>query len=224
VTRYGSIFLALALGFAGLAVAVSGVPRFVLGWTSEGFLLICVAYFAERPGVFGKRPDGSVAWWALVLGLPVLLLEYLLLFSQRFKAEAPHDEVAPEIFVGAFPSLETLPPGTETIVDLTSEFAARREVRRHPGYRCYPMLDDGFPAPGEIERIVSELVDREGPMLIHCAAGHGRSAALAGAIGLARGHFRDPRHAEASMRHRRPKIRFKSLQRERLEAWHASRE
>jgi hypothetical protein len=200
MTRYGLVFLIIALTVLALALLL------------------------ERPELFGKRHTGTLAPWAVVVAFPIVLLNYAFwAIKTLVQGEAASHEVAPGIFVGRLPLPGELPPGTMTIVDVTSELIAHPQIRIHPGYRVYPMLDDGFVEPELLAQIVAELQERPGSVLIHCAAGHGRSAALAAALGIARGHFDDPDHAEARMREVRPRVRFTRQQRERLHAWHRSR-
>lgn len=223
VRRYGFIYLSVAtvLGSVCVTLPLVAIARLVFAWLALGFLQVATAYFACSPRLLGKRLDGTLAPWAMAIGLPVYCLNYGFRWGQRrFGGEPASTEVAPGLFVGRRPGPDELPEGTTTIVDLSAELSAHARVRAHPGYLCFPMLDDGFPEPGEIERIVVALQDVPGPMLIHCAAGHGRSATLAAAVGLARGQFRDLTHAETSMRRARPKIRFTTWQRERLEQWY----
>lgn len=228
MTHYGLIFSGIGLGL-GLTALLGGPYVHdaivgVLGWAALGFVYVGMAYFRERPAMLGKRQDGRLALWVTALCLPVLVLNYAYWWIGRMRrAEAPSNEVAPGIHVGGLPGPYELPEDTRTIVDLTSEFYAHPEVRKHAGYRVFPILDDGFPPPREIEAIVTTLLDAPTPMLIHCAAGHGRSATLAAAVGIARGDFTDPDTAERTMQATRPRIRFKSTQRERLLRWYLDR-
>jgi hypothetical protein len=225
VTRYGLVFLSVALTVLAIALLLDGAARGLLIWTSLGLGLIAAAYLLERPELFGKHHTGRLAPWAVIVALPVVLLNYAFwVVKTRVQNEAASHEIAPGIFVGRLPLPGELPPGTMTIVDVTSELIAHPQIRIHPGYRVYPMLDDGFVEPEVLEQIVAELLELPGPVLIHCAAGHGRSAALAAALGIARGHFDDPDDAEAKIRDVRPRVRFTRQQRERLHAWHRSRE
>jgi protein-tyrosine phosphatase len=225
VTRYGLIFLMISLGFLAIASRCEGAAMGLLAWFSLGFSLLAAAYLLERPQLFGKRPNGTLAPWAVVVALPVVVLNYgLWTFKSLLREEPANHEVAPRIFVGRLPLPGDLPEGITAIVDVTSELIAHPQVRIHPGYRVYPMLDDGFVEAGELERIIAELVDLPGAILIHCAAGHGRSATLAAALGIARGHFADPEHAETAMRRVRPKIKLRRQQRERLAAWFGARQ
>lgn len=224
VTRYGLIFLAIALGCLAAARLCSGAAMGLLLWFSLGFSLLAAAYLLERPQLFGKRQNGTLAPWAVVIALPVVVLNYgLWTFKSLLREEPASHEIAPRIFVGRLPLPGDLPAGITVIVDVTSELIAHPQIRIHPGYRVYPMLDDGFVEPHELEWIVAELIELPGPMLIHCAAGHGRSATLAAAIAIARGHFVDPEQAVAEMQRVRPKIRLRRQQRERLHAWFAAR-
>lgn len=221
MTRYGLIFLGLGLSVAALALRLDGAALALLAWTALGFAIIALAYFTERPALLGKRPDGSIAPWTLVCGMPVMLLNHGVHWLIRPRDEPPCDEVAPGIHVGGLPTLQTLPTDIATIVDLTSEFIAQPQVRCLPGYLSYPMLDDGFVGPDELEAIVRELDARPGPVLIHCGSGHGRSSTLAAALGIVRGHFASPEDAEIQMRRVRPRIGYKAVQRERLGQWFA---
>ena len=220
VTRYGLIFLSLAI-VSGLGAAqLSGSALALLAWMALGFVMVSVSYFTETPKLLGKRQNGTLAPLTVALCMPVMLLNHALWWlMRRTRAEDPHNEVAPDIHVGGLPRPEDLPEDTQTIVDLTFEFTAHPEIRRHLGYRSFPMLDDGFPDPAEVEQIVSSLVDRPGPMLIHCAAGHGRSATLAAAVAIARGHFESVDQAELEMKRARPRIHIQARQRARLNQW-----
>lgn len=224
VTRYGLIFLSFGLTCGLAAANLPGPARWLLAWATLGFVLVSVAYFTETPQLMGKRKNGTLSPVSVSLCLPVMLLNYGLFHLMRLvRDEAIVDEVLPGLHVGGLPSPADLPEEIETIVDLTFEFIAHPEVRCHPGYRSYPMLDDGFPGPARVEQIVGELADRPGPILVHCAGGHGRSATLAVALLLARGEFETVEAAEQAMQQARPLIRLRALQRERLAAWLGSR-
>ena len=220
--RYGAVFGAFATSLFVFAWLSSSAVAVLLAWVGLGFSQVAFAYFGGWPAVFGKRPDGTLAIWSVLIGWPVLLLGHAIVAAKRASGREPaNDEVAPDIFVGRLPIPRELPPQVAAIIDLTAEFNAHGEVRRHPGYRNFALLDDTFPEPSELDRMVAELVDVSEPILIHCAAGHGRSATLAAALALARGHFSDVAEAEAGLQAARPGIRLRATQRERLTQWFA---
>src|SRR3569623_1658332 len=53
----------------------------------------------------------------------------------------------------------------------------------------------------------------DGPRYVHCAQGHGRSAALVAAVLIARGLAADVDAAERQMTHARPRVGLKPVQR-----------
>ena len=225
---YGLIFTGFGLG-AGLVAAIGAGtlhPGIValLSWMTVGFVWCGAAYFLESARMFGKCRDGRISRPIMVLGLPVFSLNWLRWWiSRKLATEPVTNEVVPELHVGGLPWPTDLPPGTRTIVDLTCEFVAHPEIRALPGYRVFPMLDDGFVDPLELEAIVVTLLDAPTPMLVHCGAGHSRSAALIAALGIARGDFSDPESAERAIQAVRPRVRFRSRQRELLTRWYLER-
>lgn len=221
---YGLVFSLIGSLIAGLALfsASRGYPELaaLLAWTAFGFFFGALAYVRERPQMFGKGQDGRLGRVVTLLCLPGLALNLLRWWIERkLSSEPVTNEVAPGLHVGGLPAPADLPPGTRTIVDLTCEFYAHPRISEHPGYRNYPMLDDSFVEPNELEAIVQTLLTAPTPILVHCAAGHSRSASLAAALGIARGDFKDVEAAERAMQVARPRIRYTSVQRERLTRW-----
>jgi predicted protein tyrosine phosphatase len=76
-------------------------------------------------------------------------------------------------------------------------------------------------AAAEFAGIVREVAALEGGVLIHCAQGHGRSAALAAALLIARGVVEDLEGAERLLIASRPKVRLKPSQRTLVRAFAA---
>jgi protein-tyrosine phosphatase len=64
---------------------------------------------------------------------------------------------------------------------------------------------------------------KDGPVYVHCAAGHGRSAMFVAALLLASGRLASVSEAEAFMREKRPEVRLSSSQRELLDMFLLSR-
>ena len=217
--KYAVTFFLLAAGWAALAVTRGGW-HWVLLWPALSFAVVGWAYATARPGLLGKRADGSIAPAAFVLLLPYFALTWVTWHAVRALSPggAAH-EVAPGVFVGRRPAPRDLPPGTRLVVDLTGEFAARRGVRAGDGrsYLCVPTLDGSVPP----DRALSDLIERMsacgceggGGVYIHCAQGRGRSAAVAAALLIARGVAADVEDAERIMKAARPLVRLNGTQR-----------
>src|SRR5262245_28082319 len=157
--KYAVVFALLAVCLAVLGVAVGG-PGLVLLWPALSLALVAAAYARLGPRLFGKRPDGRLAWWAVLLLLPYLLLTWTLWHLHRLLSkEDPGNEVAPGVWVGRRPFVRELPPGVTLVVDLTAEFPAPRGLRAGREFVCLPTLD--AMAPGEVRlREVVALVAR----------------------------------------------------------------
>lgn len=194
----GLFYVALgsSLGRSGVLMVWLGLSLFILG----------VSYVLGTSRPMGKRRDGSFHPLALLVHAPFLAAAWLAWQLRRRRSkEAVFDEVAPNIFVGRMAPFADLPPGTRLVVDLTCELWPPRAVRR-AAYRCLPTLDGTAPERGAFWALVDELALIDGPIFIHCAAGHGRSATLAAALIMQRGHAADATAAEALMKSRRPRV------------------
>lgn len=196
-------FLAFGLGYLafGLWAGVFGLP---FAWLGASLTTVGIAYLWNLPGLFGKRPDGSRRPLALVLLGPFLLLSFLAWMARRLRQEPCWNEVAPGLYLGRMAAPGELPPGAPLVVDLTVELTEPRCLRSK--YRCLPTLDGRAPAFDECLVLARELSREPGPVFVHCAAGHGRSATLAAAVVLGRGLVATPEEAIALLEARRPEV------------------
>src|SRR5438552_2138394 len=174
--KYTVVFSVFTLYLAGVGVLL-GDWGLLLLWPALSFALVGAAYAGLGPGVFGKRPDGRLAWWALVLLGPFLLFTWIVwTFSTRLNGESACDEVVPGLWLGRRLRARELPSGVVLVVDLTAEFRVPRGLTTGRHYRCLPTLDALAPEETAVRLLIEELARHEGGVLIHCAAGHGRSA------------------------------------------------
>ena len=74
--KYGIPFLILGGILMVQAGRVGGAP-WILVWPGLSFAVVATAHFGLGPCAFGKRPDGTMAWYAVALLLPYLLLTWL---------------------------------------------------------------------------------------------------------------------------------------------------
>jgi protein-tyrosine phosphatase len=78
-----------------------------------------------------------------------------------------------------------------------------------------PALDATAPSPAQIARAVDAVVAAPGAAFIHCAFGHGRSAAVAAAVLIRRGDA-TLEDVERKMQGVRPRIGLNAVQRAAL--------
>jgi protein-tyrosine phosphatase len=211
----------LGLALTGLAIATgrSASPAALpvalgLLWPGLDLLLVGGAYLLRRPGVLGKQRDGSLAWWSMAVHLPLLVGTWVIWHLQRkVRSEPPSDEVYPGVWVGRRPFKRELPAGVALVVDLTAEFPVDPALGREVEVVLVPTLDGTAPDLEAARVVVDRLVADARPMLIHCAAGRGRSAAVAALLARRRGLAPTVEAAEALMRARRPGIGLNREQR-----------
>jgi protein-tyrosine phosphatase len=110
-----------------------------------------------------------------------------------------------------------MPGDAKLVVDLTAEFAEPEHLRTAADYRCLPVLDGSVPNLERFDALVQELADFQGPIFVHCAAGHGRSGMVAAAVLVRRGEAADVHEAIDRMRKARPRIRLGRRQRRLVE-------
>lgn len=216
--------LLIAAGQVVLAFLYSSLCGLLL-WSGGSFLAVAAAYALQKPRVFGKRSDGTMAPLPCLLLLPYLGLTWLLWYGQtRFSREAAWDEVVPGLWLGRRVSAEQMPFGVMLVVDLTSEFGEPRSVRQGRHYLCLPALDDAAPEREAFQDAVQKVSGWEGGVYVHCALGHGRSALVVAAVVMARGLAATPMEALALLHRVRPGVRLNQAQKALLQAWVEKRE
>src|SRR5690606_23922190 len=126
---------------------------------------------------------GTLPPLSFIFFWPYHAMNYVSLAAFRlFARKRPFHEISPGLFLGCrlFPADEAKMTNLNirSVLDLTSEFSEAGFLRRVPSYLCIPLLDTGAPSITElnagIQFIQSRL--RQGPVYVHCALGHGRSA------------------------------------------------
>ncbi len=217
--RNALTMLVVAVGLFTLAALYPDV-RWLLLWSGVSFLVVAGAYAWQKPQVFGKRPDGTMAWGPCVLLLPYLLLTWLIWYCQtRFSHEALCDEIAPKLWLGRRCSSNEIPPDVTLIVDLTSEFSEPPALLTSRAYLCLPTLDNTVPESKAFKEVVQKIAGWEGGVYVHCALGHGRSALVAAAILMVRGLAGSPEEALAQVKQARPRVKLNPVQQAFLITW-----
>jgi protein-tyrosine phosphatase len=212
------LFLSLAAASLAWACKLGGLGLLLL-WPGAACTLVGLAYASNRPGMLGKRSDGTLPWPAVLLYLPVLLgLWGRWHLLRGLRLEEPWVRVAPGLWLGRRPVAGELPPEAELVVDLTAEWHRAAGVRELP-HRWLRCLDGmAFRDEAGLRRLLEELSEEPRGLYVHCAAGHGRSALVVAALMLRRGLADSPRAAEARLRALRPRVHITRAQFRQLEA------
>jgi hypothetical protein len=178
-------------------------------WPTISLISVGSGYAWLGARVIGKCPSGRLPLWSLLLNGPYLFYYNLVWrLIRRLRPGNTFDRVAPGLLLGQRPRRGELPPGVIWVVDLAAE------MRRSPGlvddehYRSYPALDGDMMELPEFTDAAHAVAALPGDVLIHCAAGHGRSATLAAAVLLLRGQAQSPEEARHMLCAARPGVRM----------------
>ena len=196
---------------------------FLLLSAGGAFLGLSVAYLFTWPGLLAKTRKGTLLPSSYVLFWPYHLLNYGSLLYFRLLGVAPFQEIVPGLFLGGrllpWESQKIKPAGITAVLDLTCELNEVDFLRQNVTYCCIPLLDGSAPPKAALEagvRFIQEKL-RTGPVYVHCAMGHGRSATFVAAYLLATRQASTVSEAIERMRSRRPGVRLRAEQIKSLE-------
>lgn len=214
----------LILGIAQIAICSQvGAFSWLLVWSGLSWMAIGAAYVGMGTVVFGKRSDGTLRPFNVLLLLPYFAMSCLTwLLKTRMTREPASHEIVSGLWLGRRCSGKDLPRAIGLVVDMTAEFWEPRGLREGRTYLCVPTLDMTAPSLSTFGSVVETVANSRDTVYIHCAVGHGRSAMLVAAVLLARGHAQSILEAEQMIKRIRPAVRLNSDQRRRLAEWHAS--
>ena len=133
-------------------------------------------------------------------------------------------EVVPDLYLGRrlseWEACRAGLPGWRAVLDLAAEFS---EISRFRGlvYRSLPVLDATAPSVEELIEAVDWLKERlaEGPVYVHCALGHGRSATVVVGYLMATGKVGTVEEGVAFVREQRAGVKVNELQLSVLERY-----
>ncbi len=223
--RQGFYFLlpALALTYAG--IALPALPfRLLAFWAAGSFFCVAAGYFALGGQIFGKRPDGTLSPIGLLAFAPYLVLALIVAAICRWIfREPPCQQIAEHLYLGRrllkHENRVLDQWDVVAILDLTAATPEPKTIRDGRAYRNLPLLDATAPSLEVLCDTIRWIVEQteNGPVYVHCAAGHGRAGLLAGAYLLATGEAADADDAIRRMREIRPLVWLNRVQRRRLD-------
>ena len=218
--------LALAVGLLARDWVFKLLPLYV----GAAYLAVALAYVLHWPGIWLKRTNGRLSWLSWALLAPVHGFARLNLSSFITGCgEAAFHEVVPGLYLGRilreWEGKVMGPIKPHAVLDLTAEFPAPSFFRLAPAYLCLPTLDTAAPTVDQIQTGVEFLTRHlpSGPVYVHCAFGHGRSAVLVIAWLLDVGHQSDVEEATEWLRFQRPGVCLNRDQFQALRAWFKQR-
>lgn len=202
-------FLILAIAFLLTATAVSHQGWWwLLLWPAFSFGVVAAGYFYLGPRVFGKSERGLLAPLNRLILLPYLLyLNGIWYLLRLVRPEPAINALTETIFISRRLLSNELPVQIEHVIDLTCEFS-EPEALRSGGYDCFPVLDRAVPTVEDLRIWIEKTAALEGPLLIHCAEGHGRTGVFALALLIYTGHSKTPEAALQFIQSKRPLVRL----------------
>lgn len=222
MSRYGYTFLLLS-GLFGLSAAqiwdASHWLSLAVGYASLSFAVLAAAYAGLGTWIFFKSKSSKLtigSWPGLA---PYLLMNACVFRIYRDTCREPaFVEVAPNLFFGrrltSDEARNRTVAGWKNILDLAVEFSEVPGFRSLPGYRSLPVLDGTAPTQEQLQDAVAWIAKRilDGPVYVHCALGHGRSACLVLAYFLSTGIVDSASVGLARLQRLRPGVRLNRVQ------------
>ena len=201
--RIAAVYAMGAAILAFAALQLGGWQLWLL-WPALSLTLVALNYLGFGAAGFQKRSDGTMP-----LPTRLLLAPYLLgarINAWLWTASDRLTEIGDNVWLGRLPGRwSTDAPAFATVIDLCAELPA---VPHSGRYVALPALDLIPLSDGGLQRAVTaiETARAEGPVLVACALGYGRSAASVAAWLLATGRAASPEAAVKYLRARRPRI------------------
>lgn len=151
---------------------------------------------------------------------PYIVLNHIAFgFYRRLSRESAIVQVVPNVYFGRRLLAQECVAGRWVgILDLAAEFDEVRPLRVLPGYWSVPVLDATAPTEDQLRSAIAWIANAVtlGPIYVHCALGHGRSACVVIAYLLSVGEVITVEAGEQRLQSLRPGVRLNSIQRQRL--------
>lgn len=171
-------------------------------WVSVSLSVVAFAYLTGNAAVFQKQADGRLSVAATVLLLPYLA-GVRLNMAYWLHGKAKTARVRDDVLIG---SVSGISDDLPAVLDVCAEYP---RPRYRGAYRALPLLDMVAPSENDLVQaavLLEELRQQHGKVLICCALGYGRSAAVILTWLLVYGGCRDLAQATAELKQTRPQM------------------
>lgn len=217
--KYAVVFIIFGLTCAFFGATSSNLfSRIVLVSSAVAFSGVGLGYGFLGPKVFLKKSDGRLNFISYILYWPYYLINILSLFVFRHSGkENAYDKIDQSVYLGCrlsrYDKKTIAELGVASVLDLTCEFSEIRSFRRLC-YCCIPVLDTRAPTLEQLNTGAQWIKQQsvQGPVYVHCALGHGRSATFVAAYLLLSGKALTAQEATAKIAALRPQIGLSASQ------------
>ena len=171
-------------------------------WGSVSLSVVAFAYLTGNAAVFQKQADGRLSAAATVLLLPYLA-GVRLNMAYWLSGKAKTAQVRDGVWIG---SVSGISDDLSAVLDVCAEYPC---PRYRGACRVLPLLDMVAPSENDLMQAASlleALLRQHGKVLICCALGYGRSAAVVLTWLLVYGGCRDLAQATAELKQARPQM------------------
>ena len=171
-------------------------------WVSVSLSVVAFAYLTGNAAVFQKQADGRLSAAATILLLPYLA-GVRLNMAYWLRGKAKTVRVRDDVLIG---SVSGISDDLPAVLDVCAEYPC---PRYHGAYSTLPLLDMVAPSENDLMQAASllETLRRQrGKVLICCALGYRRSAAVVLTWLLVYGGCRDLAQATAELKQARPQM------------------
>ena len=201
--RSRKIALLYFLGACLMALpALLGGAWLWLIWISVSLLMVAFAHLTGNANIFQKQANGKLSAAAMVLLLPYLVGAWLNM-AYWLRGKAKTAQVRNDVLIGSVLGISNHLPA---VLDVCAEYPCRSYQGE---YRSLPLLDMVTPSENDLVQtalILETLRRKHGKVLVCCALGYGRSAAVVLTWLLVYGGCKDLAQAKAELQQVRPQM------------------
>lgn len=219
--KYAIVSLLMAVTWALLGFMSTERFGRVPYWYLAGSFALTGGLYLVRPSLrYLKNAEGKLTALSWIVFLPYLVCARLSFFLNGlvFRSESNFDLIAENVYLGRWHSARETKVfdhlNIRAILDLTWELNEPGRLIKHRHYLSLPVLDGTAPSMAQLQTGVEWLRCHaaEGPVAVHCALGHGRSATVVVALLLATGRAATVDEAVKFVQQRRPMVALKREQ------------
>ena len=195
-------------------------------WMALSLLCVSFAYFTNTPGIFRKKSNGRIPFCIKLAFIPFLVIIHSYNKLARDFDKVPSiQRISDKLFIGDRVTPSDAPILIEkqihAVLDVTAEFESLNWAAflESISYLNIPVLDHAIPSEEELLRAIIWIRNQQvynGPVLVNCALGRGRSALVIAAFLLNQSRNDDIPDVLAHLKALRKTIRLNKRQRKLL--------